>query len=129
MRISDWSSDVCSSDLKTRNSLIAFADPVISSGFRFQAERTLFGGLALLGITSPLKVEHAQLRYTSAVGYDLETRTTIDQTSYINLAPSAREYNIELGWNRALGVGHLALGAALGLNSVNVEGQVGSAHV
>src|SRR3546814_20022410 len=80
MRISDWSSDVCSSDLKTRNSLIAFADPVISSGFRFQAERTLFGGLALLGITSPLKVEHAQLRYTSAVGYDLETRTTIDQT-------------------------------------------------
>src|SRR3546814_9185508 len=95
--------------VKTRNSLIAFADPVISSGFRFQAERTLFGGLALLGITSPLKVEHAQLRYTSAVGYDLETRTTIDQTSYINLAPSAREYNIELGWNRALGVGHLAL--------------------
>src|SRR3546814_3290584 len=53
--------------VKTRNSLIAFADPVISSGFRFQAERTLFGGLALLGITSPLKVEHAQLRYTSAV--------------------------------------------------------------
>src|SRR3546814_8697322 len=90
--------------VKTRNSLIAFADPVISSGFRFQAERTLFGGLALLGITSPLKVEHAQLRYTSAVGYDLETRTTIDQTSYINLAPSAREYHIELGWNRALGV-------------------------
>src|SRR3546814_17260042 len=67
--------------VKTRNSLIAFADPVISSGFRFQAERTLFGGLALLGITSPLKVEHAQLRYTSAVGYDLETRTTIDQRS------------------------------------------------
>src|SRR3546814_19330051 len=94
--------------VKTRNSLIAFADPVISSGFRFQAERTLFGGLALLGITSPLKVEHAQLRYTSAVGYDLETRTTIDQTSYIHLAPSAREYTIELGWNRALGVGHLA---------------------
>src|SRR3546814_11548690 len=84
----DGSSDVCSSDLvKTRNSLIAFADPVISSGFRFQAERTLFGGLALLGITSPLKVEHAQLRYTSAVGYDLETRITTDQTSSINLAP------------------------------------------
>src|SRR3546814_13370174 len=76
---------------------------------------------------SPLKVEHAQLRYTSAVGYDLETRTTIDQTSYINLAPSAREYNIELGWNRALGVGHLALGAALGLNSGNVEGQQSAA--
>src|SRR3546814_13250962 len=70
MRISDWSSDVCSSDL---------------------------------------------------------TRTTIDQTSYINLAPSAREYNIELGWNRALGVGHLALGAALGLNSGNVEGQQSAA--
>src|SRR3546814_1206906 len=77
--------------VKTRNSLIAFADPVISSGFRFQAERTLFGGLALLGITSPLKVEHAQLRYTSAVGYDLETRTTIDQTSYINLVPKNRK--------------------------------------
>src|SRR3546814_16772122 len=57
--------------VKTRNSLIAFADPVISSGFRFQAERTLFGGLALLGITSPLKVEHAQLRYPSAVGYEI----------------------------------------------------------
>src|SRR3546814_18696873 len=93
--------------VKTRNSLIAFAYPVISSGFRFQAERTLFGGLALLGITSPLKVEHAQLRYTSAVGYDLDTRTTIDQTSYLNLAPSHPEYNIKLAWNPALGGGRI----------------------
>src|SRR3546814_18307544 len=79
--------------VKTRNSLIAFADPVISSGFRFQAERTLFGGLALLGITSPLKVEHPQLRYTSAVGSDLAPRTTIEQTSYLNPIgrPSCRE--------------------------------------
>src|SRR3546814_2650699 len=45
----------------------------------FQEERTLFGGLALLGVTSPLKVERATLRYTSAVGYDLKSRTTIDQ--------------------------------------------------
>jgi hypothetical protein len=113
--------------VKTRNSLIEFADPVISSGFRFQAERTLFGGLALLGVTSPLKVERATLRYTSAVGYDLNTRTTIDQTSYINLAPTAREYNVELGWARGLGAGHLTLGAALGLNSGNVVGQESAA--
>lgn len=113
--------------VKTRNSMLEFNDDVISSGFRFQAERAMFGGMALLGLTSPLKVEQAQVRYTAAVAYDLETRSLIDQTSYINLAPSAREYNVELGWARALGKGQLSLGAAYGMNSGNVQGQQSAA--
>lgn len=111
----------------TRDALIRFADPVLSTGFRVSAQRSLFGGRALFGLTSPLKVERAQLRYEAPTGYDLETRSTIDTVRLIHLAPSARELNLEAGWSRAFREGRLSLGGAYGLNSGNIRGQSSAA--
>src|SRR5690606_2145579 len=99
-------------NVETRNSLIEFTSPVLSSGFRFKAEREAFGGMALLGLTSPLKVERANLRYTAPGAYDLATRSVVNQTSYIDLAPTAREFNLEMGWAKTLGQGRLSLNGA-----------------
>lgn len=111
----------------TRNAIIEFADPILSTGFRFQAEHNLFGGSAVFGVSSPLKVERASLRYTTGVGYDLDTRSLIMGTRTLDLAPSAREMNLELGWTRSLGLGFVSAGAAYGFKSGNVAGQNSSA--
>ncbi|MFC7538132.1 S8 family serine peptidase [Sphingomonas sp. GCM10030256] len=111
----------------TRNALIQLADPVLSSGFRFSATHGIFGGRALFGLTSPLKVERAQLRYEAPTSYDPETRSTIETVRLINLAPSARELNVEAGWSRAFGAARLSLGGAYGINTGNVRGQSSAA--
>jgi hypothetical protein len=110
-------------EVRSPNAMIAFAAPVLSTGFHLDASRPLFGGSALFGLTSPLKVERATLRYTRAVGYDAETRSLIDATSLLDLAPDARELDFELGWSRALAGGALSFGGAYGLNSGNSAGR------
>lgn len=109
--------------VRSPDTLIAFTGPVQSAGFHFDASRPMFGGAMLLGLTSPLKVERANLRYTRAVGYDVETRSLIDATSLIDLAPDARELDLELGWSRGFASGYLSLGGAYGFNSGNVAGR------
>jgi hypothetical protein len=116
-----------STKVSTRNALIAFDEPVVSSGFRVRGEHAALGGVAMLGVTSPLKVERANLRYTAPVGYDLETRSLVNQTSYINMAPDAREFNLELGWTKSVGAGFLSIGSAYGFNTGNVAGQQSAA--
>lgn len=109
--------------IETRDALIMFEGPVISSGFRISAEQSLLGGTALFGITSPLKVERASVRYTLPVAYDLETRSLVEQSTIANLAPAVREVNFEAGWNRPIRHGHLSLGGAYGLNNGNSHGR------
>ena len=113
--------------VKTRNALIDFGDAVLSSGFRLKAERDAFGGTALLGLTSPLKVERAQLRYTVPVAYDVNKQSLVTETGTVNLAPSARELNLEMGWARSFGLGYFSLNGAYGFNSGNVAGQSSAA--
>lgn len=109
--------------VKTRNALIEFNDAVISSGFRFRAEREAFGGIMLFGLTSPLKVEHAELNYTAPYAFDPESETFLNRTTRIDLSPSARELNLEAGWSRFFGRSYLALNGAYRFNSGNVQGE------
>lgn len=107
----------------TNGDMFRFNDAVMSSGFRLQASTMAFGGLVNLGVTSPLKVERASLNYMAPAAYDYETGAIMTEARNINLAPSAREMNLEMGWSAALPIGSLSLGAAYGFNSGNVAGQ------
>ena len=110
-------------DIETRNALIEFNDAVLSTGFRLKAEREALGGNMVFGLTSPLKVERATLSYTAPYMYDLETRSLVNRTTLIDLTPSARELNVELGWAKPLGQGRVSLNGAYGFNSGNSRGQ------
>jgi hypothetical protein len=104
---------------------IAFA-PMTSSGFRLQFDRTLLGGQASFGVTSPLRVDRAMIRFTSPSAFDISTRSVADVTRRFDLAPDAREVDMELGWATSVGPARLALGAAYGANAGNQPG-VGNA--
>lgn len=105
----------------SRSSLISF-DPVISSGFRLQADHGAFGGMAVFGLTSPLRVERARLNYSAPVAYDLASRSVVNENRVLDLAPSSREMNLEAGWSRMFGDTSFAFGAAYGMNAGNVAG-------
>jgi hypothetical protein len=53
-------------------------------------------------MSSPLRVERARAMMLVPVAYDLMTETLATQTASVDLAPSARELDIELGWSAAL---------------------------
>lgn len=107
----------------SRSAMLAFADPVLSSGFRLQADHMAFGGIATLGLTSPLKVERATLRYTAPVAYDLASRELVTETRAFGIAPDAREMNVELGWSAALSENAaVRLGLARAFNAGHVAG-------
>jgi hypothetical protein len=97
-------------------------DSISTSGFRFIADHSAFGGMATFGFTSPLRVDRAQVRYTAPTGFDIETMSVVDQTRTLNLAPSGREMDVELGWARSFGASSLSLGAVYGMNAGNRQG-------
>jgi hypothetical protein len=108
--------------VETRNAIIEFTDPVISSGFRLQAEHGALGGFASFGLTTPLRVEHAKLRYTAGVGYDPEEQALVTETRTIDLTPDARALTFEMNWGRSLGRSSLSFGGAYGFNAGNIRG-------
>jgi len=116
-----------STNITTSNSLISFNSSILSSGFRFAARHHLLGGRAVVGLTSPLKVERANIRYEAPTAYDLASRSTTDSVSNINLAPSSREMDLEAGWSHNVGSSTFSFGSALGLNTGNVRGQSSAA--
>ena len=85
------------------------------------------GGVATLGVTSPLKVESAKVRYTAPVAYDLATESLVSKSRTMDLAPDSREMNLELGWSGAFGKSSLGFGAAYGFNAGNQQGQQSAA--
>lgn len=97
-------------------------DTIQSTGFRFNAERDMLGGLMNFGITSPLRVDSAVVRYTGLDGFDALTRDVADQTREINLGAQARELDFELGWTRDLATGHLTFGAVYAHDAGNRAG-------
>ncbi len=110
-------------NVETSGSMLAFDDAVLSSGFRVTAARKALGGTLLLGLTSPIKVDRANVTYTAASRYDLETRSLVHQGNALNLAASARELDFELAFSRPLALGYISLNAAYGLNSGNAAGE------
>ena len=108
--------------------MILFNGPVWTSGFRFQADHPMSGGIFTLGLTSPLRVQSASMSYTGPVAYNYVAQTFTLQTDHFNVAPNAREMDLETDWAKPIGArGSLSLGAALTANTGNVSGQTGGA--
>lgn len=99
-------------------------EPMISAGFRLQADLSVLGGLATLGLTSPLRVERAVVRFTGPSGFDYNTLSASDQTRRFDLAPDAREIDAEIGWTTLVGAARLTLGTAYAVNAGNQRGAV-----
>ena len=97
-------------------------DDIQSTGYRFNAQRDLFGGLAKFGVTSPLRVDRALVRYTGLDGFDSTTLDVAARTREIDLAAQAREVDFELGWSRNLDTGRLSLGAVYAQDAGNRAG-------
>lgn len=113
-----------STRVDTPSAMLGFKGPVLSTGFQVEASHALFGGLGSVGLTSPVKVERADVRFTYASDYDLDTEQLVDSTRTFNIAPAAREMNLELGWGKSFaGSGHLSLATAMSFNSGNVAGR------
>lgn len=113
---------VGATSVRTSSPVMRFEGDVLSSGFRLQADHVALGGVASFGMTSPLRVERANLRIDAPVGYDVATESVLVDVRTIALAPDAREMNFEMGWARSFGVSRLSIGAAYGLNAGNVRG-------
>lgn len=107
--------------VRARIPSLAF-DPMISSGFRLQADHMAFGGVATLGLTSPMHVDRAPVRITGPNEFDHASLLGIDATRRYDLAPDAREIDAEIGWSRSFGSTWLSLGGAYGVNAGNQRG-------
>ena len=108
--------------------MMRFAGTVSSSAFAVEGARPLFGGTATLGLSSPLRVEQARATLLVPISYDLVSGALTTATSTIDLAPRAREMDIELGWSTALSRGSsLRLGVARAFDAGHVSGATDTA--
>lgn len=101
--------------------------PILSTGFRLQADRRLLGGLTSFGLTAPLRVDRAPVSFTAPSGFDLSTLAVTDVVRRFDLAPNAREIDVELGWATAIYQVRVATGAAYGANAGNQRGSTNAA--
>lgn len=97
-------------------------DEIESTGYRLNAQHNLFGGLANFGVTSPLRVDRALVRYTGLDGFDAATLNVANRTREIDLAAQAREVDFEFGWARDLDAGRFSLGAVYAQDAGNRAG-------
>ncbi len=103
--------------------LLRFTGPLVGSAFAVDAARRLAGGTATLGLSSPLRLERARATVQAPVAYDLMSGAFTTRTANIDLTPTARELDVELGWSTAFGPGRsLRLGIAHGVNAGHVAG-------
>ncbi len=84
------------------SNLLRFDGPLIGSAFSLEGARELFGGRATLGLSSPLRVERARAVLLAPVSFDLVTGALSTRAVAVDLAPNARELDLELGWSTAL---------------------------
>ncbi len=103
--------------------LLRFTGPLVGSAFAFDAARRLAGGTATLGLSSPLRLERARATVQVPVAYNLMSGALTTRTASIDLTPTARELDIELGWSTAFGPNQsLRLGIAHAVNAGHVAG-------
>ncbi|WP_344691906.1 S8 family serine peptidase [Sphingomonas cynarae] len=103
--------------------LLRFTGPLVGSAFAVDAARRLAGGTATLGLSSPLRLERARATVQTPVAYDLMTGTLTTRAANIDLTPTARELDVELGWSTAFGPNRsLRLGIAHAVNAGHVAG-------
>jgi hypothetical protein len=103
--------------------LLRFTGPLAGSAFAVDAAHRLGGGTATLGLSSPLRLERARATVQAPVAYDLMSGALTTRTVNIDLTPTARELDVELGWSTAFGPNRsLRLGIAHAVNAGHVAG-------
>lgn len=125
-----WSARASAATTRVRggSDLMRFAQPVLGTAFAFEGARGLLGGIATLGLSSPLRVERARATMLVPVAYDLMTGTLATRTASVDLTPSARELDIELSWSAALSpTSSLRLGLARAFDAGHVAGATDTA--
>jgi hypothetical protein len=108
--------------------IMRFAGPVSSTAFAVEGTRSLFGGMATLGLSSPLRVERARTTMLLPVSYDLVSGVLTTATATTDLAPTARELDLEFGWSTALSPGSsLRMGVARAFDAGHEAGATDTA--
>lgn len=103
--------------------LLRFDRSLLATAFSAEAGHRLLGGLATLGLSSPLHVERAVAMVRVPVSYDLASGALVTATAPIDIAPSAREMDLELGWSMAFSpTSSIRLGVARAFAAGNVAG-------
>lgn len=121
----DLTARVTASSTRTSggSDLLRFGGPLIGSAFALEGARGLFGGRATLGLSSPLRVERARAMLLAPVTFDLVSGVLATRTVAVNLAPDARELDLELGWATALSpTSSLRFGIARAFDAGHVAG-------
>ena len=110
------------------SSMMRFDQPLLSTAFAVEGSRGLLGGIATLGLSSPLRVERARATMLVPVTYDLMSGALATRMAVVDLVPSARELDVELGWSAALSpMSSLRVGIARAFDAGHVAGATDTA--
>ena len=108
--------------------LLRFDQPVLGTAFAVEGARRLLGGVATFGLSSPLCVERGRATMLVPVTYDLMSGALVTQMATVDLAPSARELDVELGWSAAMSpMSSLRVGIAHAFDGGHVAGATDTA--
>ncbi|GAM02725.1 peptidase S8 family protein [Sphingomonas parapaucimobilis NBRC 15100] len=103
--------------------LLRFTGPMTGTAFALDAAHRLGGGTMTLGLSSPLRLERARAVVEAPVAYDLITGVLATRLTSVDLTPTAREMDVELGWSAALSPSSsLRLGVAHAFDAGHVAG-------
>jgi len=114
---------VASTRVTGASDLLRFDGPLVGTAFAFEGAHPLWGGRFTLGLSSPLRLERAQAIVSAPVTYDLISGSLESRTLALDLAPDAREIDLELGWSAWLfDRAALRLGVAHAFDAGHVAG-------
>ncbi|MET3436107.1 S8 family serine peptidase [Sphingomonas sp. 1185] len=103
--------------------LLRFTGPMTGTDFALDAAYRLGGGTMTFGLSSPLRLERARAVVEAPVAYDLMTGALATRLTTVDLTPTAREMDVELGWSAALSPSSsLRLGVAHAFDAGHVAG-------
>ncbi|WP_347091782.1 S8 family serine peptidase [Sphingomonas parapaucimobilis] len=103
--------------------LLRFTGPMTGTDFALDAAYRLGGGTMTFGLSSPLRLERARVVVEAPVAYDLMTGVLATRLTSVDLTPTAREMDVELGWSAALSPSSsLRLGVAHAFDAGHVAG-------
>lgn len=108
--------------------LLRFSGPLLSTAFALEGAYPLWGGRFTLGVSSPLRLEHARAVVAAPVTYDLMTGVLDIEALTVDLTPDAREIDLELGWSAwLLDRAAVRLGIAHAFDAGHVAGRTDTA--
>ena len=103
--------------------LLRFTGPMTGTAFALDAAHRFGGGIVTLGLCSPLRLERARALLEAPVAFDLMTGALATRLTSVDLTPTAREMDVELGWSAALSpTSSLRLGVAHAFDAGHVAG-------